>query len=109
MEFSKTNELALKRSFVSLPNNHKLDGSMPKESIVNAHLFLRRPARRDLASSAQRSRVFDEAKAFLRDDGGATMVEYAFMVMLIAIVCVATISTIGTKLSTVYNTVASDF
>jgi Flp pilus assembly pilin Flp len=98
MEFSKTNELALKRSFVSLPNNHKLDGNMPKESIVNANLFLRRPARRDLASSAQRSRLF-----------GATMVEYAFMVMLIAIVCVATISTIGTKLSTVYNTVASDF
>ncbi|PMS28570.1 hypothetical protein C0Z19_01305 [Trinickia soli] len=37
------------------------------------------------------------------------MVEYAFMVMLIAIVCVATVSTIGSKLNTVYNTVANDF
>jgi Flp pilus assembly pilin Flp len=47
--------------------------------------------------------------AFLHDDGGATMVEYAFMVMLIAIVCVAAISTIGSKLDTFYNTVAGDF
>jgi pilus assembly protein Flp/PilA len=54
-------------------------------------------------------RLLVQIQRFIRDKDGATMVEYAFMVMLIAIVCVATISTIGTKLSTVYNTVADDF
>jgi len=76
---------------------------------VNANFFFERPVVRDLVSSLRHSRAVLVAKALLHEDGGATMVEYAFMVMLIAIVCVATISTIGTKLSTVYNTVADDF
>lgn len=63
----------------------------------------------DGASPSRRVRAAAHAEAFLRDDGGATMVEYAFMVMLIALVCVATISTIGTRLNTVYNAVANDF
>ena len=76
---------------------------------MNANFFFERPVVRDLVSSLRHSRAVLVAKALLHEDGGATMVEYAFMVMLIAIVCVATISTIGTKLSTVYNTVADDF
>lgn len=75
---------------------------------MNANILFRCPVVRDLATPVGRSRAAAEVKAFLRDDGGATMVEYAFMVMLIAIVCVATISTVGTKLNTVYNTVAND-
>ena len=76
---------------------------------MNANVFFGRPVVHDLVSSVRRLRAVAEAKAFLHDDGAATMVEYAFMVMLIAIVCVATVSTIGSKLSTVYNTVANDF
>ncbi len=109
MDFSKTNGLACKRSFVLLPNNLELGGSMLKELIVNANTFFRRAIVRHRLNAVRRTRVVDEARAFLRDDGGATMVEYAFMVMLIAIVCVATVSTVGSKLSTLYDTVASDF
>lgn len=76
---------------------------------MNANVFFRCPVVRDLVIPLKRSCAVEAAKGFLRDDDGATMVEYAFMVMLIAIVCVATISTIGTKLNTVYNTVANDF
>ena len=78
---------------------------------MNAYVFFRRPVAVGLASSAQRSHAVAKAKAkgFLNDDDGATMVEYAFMVMLIAIVCVAAVSTIGSDLSTVYNAVANDF
>ncbi|CAB3668809.1 Flp family type IVb pilin [Trinickia soli] len=76
---------------------------------MNANVFFGRPVARDQVNSLRHSRGALVAKAFLHEDGGATMVEYAFMVMLIAIVCVATVSTIGSKLNTVYNTVANDF
>ena len=109
MHCGKTNGPA-PRAFVRFsPNTHVLNGNVPKEWTVNANIFFRRPTVRALIGPAQRSRAIDKATVFLRDDSAATMVEYAFMVMLIALVCVATISSIGSKLNTVYNTVANDF
>lgn len=109
MNLSKTNE-PTPRAFVRFsPSNSELDGTVPKEWIVNANVFFGRAVGRRRVSPQRRTRAIAQATAFLRDDGGATMVEYAFMVMLIAIVCVATVSTIGTKLNTVYNAVSNDF
>lgn len=76
---------------------------------MTANVFVRCPVVQDLVISARRSRPIDEAKAFLHDDSGATMVEYAFMVMLIAIVCFAAVTSIGSKVNAVYNAVANDF
>lgn len=42
---------------------------------------------------------------FVRDDSGATMVEYGVMVALIAAVCIAIISSLGTKVDTAFTTV----
>ena len=53
-------------------------------------------------------RVAVRANAFARDDKGATMVEYGLMVALIAIVCIAAISSIGTNLNSVFTEIASD-
>lgn len=39
----------------------------------------------------------------LRDDSGATMVEYAIMVSLIAAVCILVITAIGTNVSTMFS------
>lgn len=39
------------------------------------------------------------AKKFVNDESGATMVEYALMVALIAAVCIATVTTLGTTIS----------
>lgn len=49
-----------------------------------------------------------QAKRFAREEDGATMVEYGLMVALIAIVCIAAITTIGTKLNSVFSEVAAD-
>lgn len=38
----------------------------------------------------------------LRDDAGATMVEYAVMVVLIAAVCIAAVTSLGKSTSTQY-------
>ena len=54
-------------------------------------------------ASAQRANVVKTAGVFLRDEQGATMVEYGLMVALIAIVCIAAITTVGTSLDSVFS------
>jgi pilus assembly protein Flp/PilA len=50
------------------------------------------------------------AKSFFsRKDEGATMVEYALMLVLIAAVCVATITSIGTTANYAFSTILTNF
>jgi pilus assembly protein Flp/PilA len=44
----------------------------------------------------------------LRDEEGATMVEYGLLLALIAMVALAAVKLIGTNLSTLFNTVAGN-
>jgi pilus assembly protein Flp/PilA len=44
-------------------------------------------------------------KLFTREDG-ATMVEYGLMVALIAVVCIAAVTLLGTNVKTIFTTVA---
>ena len=49
-----------------------------------------------------------QVKVFaLRNDRGATAVEYGLMVGLIAVVIILAVTTLGTKLNTLFNTVAT--
>ncbi|MDQ6931992.1 MAG: Flp family type IVb pilin [Candidatus Eremiobacteraeota bacterium] len=50
--------------------------------------------------------MFNKVTTMLRDDSGATMVEYGLMVSLIAIVCIIAVTLVGTNLSTLFNTIA---
>jgi pilus assembly protein Flp/PilA len=43
------------------------------------------------------------------DDEGATMVEYAIMVSLIAAICVTVVTTLGQKVSNEFSTVNTSF
>lgn len=45
----------------------------------------------------------------LADDEGATMVEYAIMVSLIAAVCIAVVTTLGQNVSNEFSTVNTSF
>jgi pilus assembly protein Flp/PilA len=45
---------------------------------------------------------------FHRDESGATAIEYGLIVALIAVVIIAAVTTVGTNLSTQFNTVATD-
>ena len=49
--------------------------------------------------------MFSNILALIRDDEGATMVEYGIMVALIAAVCIAVVTAIGTKVNTAFSTV----
>ena len=42
-----------------------------------------------------------------RDDAGATAIEYGLIAALIAVVIVTAVTTVGTKLSNTFNSVAS--
>jgi len=44
--------------------------------------------------------------SFFKDEEGATMVEYALMLALIAIVCIIAVTAIGTGASTVFQSAA---
>ncbi|MGA7576635.1 MAG: Flp family type IVb pilin [Desulfobaccales bacterium] len=46
-------------------------------------------------------------KRFLKDESGATAVEYGLLVALIAVVIITAVTTLGTNLSAKFNTVAS--
>ena len=44
--------------------------------------------------------------SMLRDEEGATMVEYGLLIALIAMVCIAAVTLLGQHLSSLFNTVA---
>jgi pilus assembly protein Flp/PilA len=48
----------------------------------------------------------DRAGRFLRSEDGPTAVEYAVMLALIVVVCIAAISTLGTNASKTFSNVA---
>jgi pilus assembly protein Flp/PilA len=45
----------------------------------------------------------------LKDEQGATMVEYAIMVSLIAAVCIAVVKTLGQNVSNAFSTMDASF
>jgi len=47
--------------------------------------------------------------AFLKDEDGATMLEYALMAALIAAACVVAVTAFGTAVSEQFNVVAGGF
>jgi len=46
-------------------------------------------------------------RRFVRDDEGATLIEYGMMVLLITVLSITFIKTIGTKVSAGFNTVST--
>ena len=48
-------------------------------------------------------------KKFINSDEGATMIEYAVIAMLVAMVLVGTLTTIGTSVSSYFQLVANKF
>ena len=51
---------------------------------------------------------FASVRHFLVSEDGPTAVEYAVMLALIIVACVAAIQTLGTSLSSTFNTVNTD-
>ena len=51
--------------------------------------------------------MFQKLINFFKDEEGATMVEYALMLALIAIVCIGAVTAIGTKASSTFTNAAS--
>ena len=45
-------------------------------------------------------------KSMIRDEQGASMVEYGLLVSLIALVAIVGVTAVGTKLNTLFNNVA---
>jgi pilus assembly protein Flp/PilA len=44
---------------------------------------------------------------FVRDESGATAIEYGLIAALIAVVIITAVTTVGTKLSATFNTIST--
>jgi pilus assembly protein Flp/PilA len=56
-------------------------------------------------------RLFNHFPTFvrlLRDDSGATAIEYGLIAALVAVAAIGAMTTLGTNLSGIFNTVAGD-
>ena len=53
--------------------------------------------------------LMNGVRQVLADDEGATMVEYAIMVSLIAAICITVITTLGKTVSNQFSTVNTSF
>jgi len=49
-----------------------------------------------------------QAVRFVRDEDGVTAIEYGLIAALIALAIVTTVGTVGTNLSTLFTSIASD-
>jgi len=52
--------------------------------------------------------LVNRAKQFLKSEDGPTATEYAVMLALIIVVCIATVKSIGTKANAAFGTVDSN-
>ena len=50
--------------------------------------------------------MLNTLKSMIRDEEGASMVEYGLLVSLIALVAIVGVTQVGTKLNTLFNNVA---
>ena len=55
------------------------------------------------ATFKERERIMNLLKKFLASEDGPTAVEYAVMLALIVVVCIGTISAVGTKVNTSFD------
>lgn len=51
--------------------------------------------------------MFASLKAMVRDEEGATMVEYGLLLALIALVALAAVQLVGTNLSSLFNSIGT--
>jgi len=51
--------------------------------------------------------LYNKLVSFLKDEDGPTAVEYAVMLALIIVVCIAAVTALGTNASTTFSKVAS--
>ena len=52
--------------------------------------------------------MLNKVQNFLREEEGATMVEYALMLGLIAIVCIVAVGAIGTNANTLFEKIRDE-
>ena len=58
-------------------------------------------------TSVRTSRLVRKAYRFLKSNDGPTAVEYAVMLALIIVVCLAAVTSVGTQAAAKFNTIAT--
>jgi pilus assembly protein Flp/PilA len=77
--------------------------------LLPINLLLRSAAYHRTITSAMRrtSSMFKTIRNFLRDETGATAIEYGLIAGLVSVAAIAAMSALGTSLTTIFNYVAT--
>jgi pilus assembly protein Flp/PilA len=60
------------------------------------------------APGGKMTRINKLVRHFVKNEEAATMVEYALMLSLIAVVCIIAVTLIGTNAKTIFNNIATN-
>jgi pilus assembly protein Flp/PilA len=61
-----------------------------------------------MPSPVEETLMLTIVKKFVAEDSGATLVEYGLLLALIAVVCIAVLTTLGGNLKTLFTNVSTD-
>jgi pilus assembly protein Flp/PilA len=61
-----------------------------------------------MSSPVEETLMLTIVKKFVAEDSGATLVEYGLLLALIAVVCIAVLTTLGGNLKTLFTNVSTD-
>ncbi|HEV3168576.1 MAG TPA: Flp family type IVb pilin [Isosphaeraceae bacterium] len=53
------------------------------------------------------TKLIATVKSFVRDEEGATMVEYGLMLALIAVICLTAVTSVGTGAKSMFNSISA--
>jgi pilus assembly protein Flp/PilA len=73
-------------------------------ALVGSHTFHTVP----LLTGGEMTHTGKLIRSFMRREDAATMVEYALMLSLIAVVCIIAVTLIGTNANTIFNNIATN-
>jgi pilus assembly protein Flp/PilA len=83
------------------------DAKIPNPPMSRVHPQSHPPLYRFAGKELEMNGVFSKVRRFLVSEDGPTAVEYAVMLALIIVVCVAIIRSLGTSLSGTFSSVQS--
>jgi pilus assembly protein Flp/PilA len=78
-----------------------------RATVVFQVCFLRSPLTSDLELIAYKAGMLARLKIFLKDESGATAIEYGLIAAGIAVAIIAVVNGLGTKLKTTFSSISS--
>ena len=89
----------------TLGGSSRCEGGVKPKGLTDLRIFVGLSGSPKAERSFEMKAILNRAKSFLRSEDGPTATEYAVMLALIIIVCLAVITSLGTTVQGIFSTV----